>query len=98
MSQQRQQQKLFDSDSPASRLFRSEFERRGLLLKPIDIWVPVPVPAPVSSGRVVAKVSVSIYGTSFPFDDDHLSLCTRVLWRAIERIGNEKAKRSTSHE
>lgn len=99
MSQQRQQQKLFDSDSPASRLdvLRSEFaERRGHAERrgPIDIWVPVPA----SSGTVVAKVSVSIYGTPSSFDDDHLSVCTGVLWRAIERIGNERAKRSASHE
>lgn len=103
---QQQQDQLFDS--PRSRLeqlrlefeerkrvasekLRFEFEERQRLFPkcPFDIWVPVPV----SSGRLVAKVSVSLYDLSSSLDDEHLTLCAVALWRAIERIGDEKAKR-----
>ena len=91
MTQQQQDQLL---DSPRSRLeqLRLEFEERQRLFPkcPFDLWVPIPV----SSGRLVAKVSVSLYDSSSSRDDDHLALCAVALWRAIERIGDEQAKRN----
>lgn len=105
---QQQQHQLFPSVDPRERLeqLRIEFEvRQGLFPKlPFDIWVPVPV----SSGRLVAKVSVSLYDSSLSLDEgEHLSLCAVALWGAIGRIGDEQAKRdkvfakkkrSASHE
>ena len=90
---QQQQDQLFPSVDPRSRLeqLRLEFEVRQRLFPkcPFDIWVPVPV----SSGRLVAKVSVSLYDSSSSSDDEHLTICAVALWGAIERIGDEQAKR-----
>ena len=92
MSQQQQDQ-LFLSVDPRSRLEQLRFEievLQGLFpSRPFNIFVPVPV----SSGRLVAKVSVSLYDSSSSLDDEHLTLCAVALWGAIERIGDEQAKR-----